>query len=180
MKMVSVMKAKNIPVNVMDIGTGTGLLSMMAATAGADTITACEVSLSVQGQIYCDSAQASLTTCPSHLGTSYKKRQYRRNKTIAMMSRKSQPSENIYCIPVFFRSPYFRGFRGWTSVRQNNMTVKSANTVVQLRLNLKSAKNKNPRIAKISQTRKLGDREKNGYAVTIIRYQLVYIRCKMV
>jgi len=42
MKMVSVMKAKNIPVNVMDIGTGTGLLSMMAATAGADTITACE------------------------------------------------------------------------------------------------------------------------------------------
>ena len=47
--MVSVMKAKNIPVNVMDIGTGTGLLSMMAATAGADTITACEVSLSVQG-----------------------------------------------------------------------------------------------------------------------------------
>ncbi|XP_076279439.1 arginine methyltransferase 7 isoform X2 [Lasioglossum baleicum] len=29
--------------NVLDIGSGTGLLSMMAATCGADTITACEV-----------------------------------------------------------------------------------------------------------------------------------------
>lgn len=29
---------------MLDIGTGTGLLSMMAATAGADTVTACEVS----------------------------------------------------------------------------------------------------------------------------------------
>lgn len=29
--------------NVLDIGTGTGLLSMMAARCGADTITACEV-----------------------------------------------------------------------------------------------------------------------------------------
>ena len=29
--------------NVLDIGTGTGLLSMMAAKCGADTITACEV-----------------------------------------------------------------------------------------------------------------------------------------
>ena len=42
--------------------------------------------------------------------------------------------------PVFSWSPYFRGFRVWTFVRENNMTVKSANTVVLLRLNLKSAK----------------------------------------
>ena len=30
----------------------------------------------------------------------------------------------------FSRSPYFRSFRGWYSVRENNMTTKSANTVV--------------------------------------------------
>merc|ERR1711884_419866 len=30
------------PVHVLDIGTGTGLLSMMAASLGADTVTACE------------------------------------------------------------------------------------------------------------------------------------------
>ena len=29
--------------NVLDIGTGTGLLSMMAVKHGADTVTACEV-----------------------------------------------------------------------------------------------------------------------------------------
>lgn len=29
--------------HVLDIGTGTGLLSMMAAKSGADTIVACEV-----------------------------------------------------------------------------------------------------------------------------------------
>jgi len=29
--------------NVLDIGTGTGLLSMMAAKCGADTVMACEV-----------------------------------------------------------------------------------------------------------------------------------------
>ena len=29
--------------NVLDIGTGTGLLSMMAAECGADSIVACEV-----------------------------------------------------------------------------------------------------------------------------------------
>lgn len=31
--------------NILDIGTGTGLLSMMAAKCGADTIIACEVKL---------------------------------------------------------------------------------------------------------------------------------------
>ena len=34
--------------------------------------------------------------------------------------------------PVFSRAPYFRGFRGWSSVRENNMTAKSANTVVKV------------------------------------------------
>lgn len=29
--------------NVLDIGTGTGLLAMMAVKCGADTVTACEV-----------------------------------------------------------------------------------------------------------------------------------------
>lgn len=31
--------------HVLDIGTGTGLLSMMAAASGADSVTACEVHL---------------------------------------------------------------------------------------------------------------------------------------
>ena len=60
-----------------------------------------------------------------------------------------------YCIPGGF----FRGFRGWTSLRENNMTAKSVNTVVKLRLNLKSAK------IKIHELRKLGDCEKNWYTV---------------
>ena len=32
----------HLKVHVLDIGTGTGLLSMMAATEGVDSITACE------------------------------------------------------------------------------------------------------------------------------------------
>jgi len=35
-------RAAGLPVHVLDIGTGTGLLSMMAATIGADSVTACE------------------------------------------------------------------------------------------------------------------------------------------
>jgi protein arginine N-methyltransferase 7 len=37
---------------VLDIGTGTGLLSMMAARCGADTITACEVCILLLAVIY--------------------------------------------------------------------------------------------------------------------------------
>ena len=42
---VAQMHARGKAANVLDIGTGTGLLSMMAAACGADTVTACEVSL---------------------------------------------------------------------------------------------------------------------------------------
>lgn len=44
-KAIKKKRDQNEPVNVLDIGTGTGLLSMMAATIGADSITACEVSI---------------------------------------------------------------------------------------------------------------------------------------
>ena len=37
------MHHRGLPANVLDIGTGTGLLSMMAVTCGADSVTACEV-----------------------------------------------------------------------------------------------------------------------------------------
>ena len=38
------MHGQGRPANVLDIGTGTGLLSMMAVSCGADSVTACEVS----------------------------------------------------------------------------------------------------------------------------------------
>lgn len=41
-KAIKALRARGQPVHVLDIGTGTGLLSMMAATVGADSITACE------------------------------------------------------------------------------------------------------------------------------------------
>ena len=37
------MREKGRPCNVLDIGTGTGLLSMMAVRNGADTVHACDV-----------------------------------------------------------------------------------------------------------------------------------------
>ncbi|CAF0727754.1 unnamed protein product [Brachionus calyciflorus] len=41
-KVIKKLKSENKVVNVLDIGTGTGLLSMMAVMCGADTVTACE------------------------------------------------------------------------------------------------------------------------------------------
>ena len=39
---ISELRARGDQVHVLDIGTGTGLLSMMAATIGADSVTAIE------------------------------------------------------------------------------------------------------------------------------------------
>ena len=41
-KVIRKLKSEKKQVNVLDIGTGTGLLSMMAVKCGADTVTACE------------------------------------------------------------------------------------------------------------------------------------------
>lgn len=41
---VKSMRKQGRPCNVLDIGTGTGLLSMMAVRNGADTVHACDVS----------------------------------------------------------------------------------------------------------------------------------------
>ena len=40
---VAEMHNRGVKAHVLDIGTGTGLLSMMAVECGADTVTACEV-----------------------------------------------------------------------------------------------------------------------------------------
>ena len=40
--MIKKLKSQNKPCNVLDIGTGTALLAMMAVQCGADKVTACE------------------------------------------------------------------------------------------------------------------------------------------
>ncbi len=48
---ISKMHDQGRPANVLDIGTGTGLLSMMAVSCGADSVTACEVSTQSLGSL---------------------------------------------------------------------------------------------------------------------------------
>jgi predicted nicotinamide N-methyase len=47
--------------HVLDIGTGTGLLSLMAAKSGADTVVACEV---MYRCCYCDTICFQLINIP--------------------------------------------------------------------------------------------------------------------
>lgn len=42
-KAVKIIHGRGMKAKVLDIGTGTGLLSMMAASCGAELVTACEV-----------------------------------------------------------------------------------------------------------------------------------------
>ena len=53
-KAVQLLQKKGQGVRVLDIGTGTGLLSMMAATVGADSVTACEVSTTQFANTACE------------------------------------------------------------------------------------------------------------------------------
>ena len=46
---------------------------------------------------------------------------------ILAQERKKTPAKEGFTVPVCFsRSHYFRSFRGWPSVRENNMTAKFA------------------------------------------------------
>ncbi len=50
-KAIDAVKKQGREPHVLDIGTGTGLLAMMAAKAGATRVTACEVSTCTNSQV---------------------------------------------------------------------------------------------------------------------------------